>query len=253
MKKTLFLFGILLFVFPLSCTTDYYFEDQLVDEASEPTDSGGFDNPTGDNTDDPNDDPSQNNGNSDDSATSDPYAGLITYQADVKPILNQLCVACHNSELHEDGVDLSTYSLAKANIDEILESMQESEYDEIMPPSGRVDDEVLQTLYSWVSDGLLEGEATEDNPDTGSSDGTYNYSSEIVAIINSECILCHGANNPAGGYDISTYQKVVDQIDIFLARIDLQTGQAGVMPPAGRMDEGTIQLIKDWVDQGMPE
>ena len=253
MKKMLFLFGILLFVFSLSCTTDYYFEDQLVEEASDPTLDGESDPPVDDNTGETNDDPSPNDGNSGDTNTSDPYAGLVTYQADVKPILNQLCVACHNADLHEDGVDLSTYSLARDNIDEILESMQESEDDEIMPPSGRVDDEVLQTLYSWVSDGLLEGEAAEDTTDTNSSGGSYSYSAEIIAIIDKECILCHGVSNPAGGYDISTYQKVVAQIDLFLARIDLQTGQAGVMPPAGRMDEATIQLIKDWVDQGMPE
>ena len=244
--------GILFLVFPLSCTTDYYFEDPLVDETGNTPESDDPNESASDPA-NPGEDPTQGSGSPDTPDTTDPNAGKVTYEVDVKPILNQLCVACHNAQLHEDGVDLSTYTLAKGNINDILESMQEDDSDDIMPPSGRVDDAVIQTLYAWVSDGLLEGVPPSDDPGTGSSDGMYTYTADIVSIINKECIFCHSASSPAGGYDISTYQKVVDQIGVFLDRIDLQTGQAGIMPPAGRMDEATIQIIKDWIDQGMPE
>lgn len=244
--------GILFLVFPLSCTTDYYFEEPLVDESSDTSENDDPDESASDPS-NPGEDPTQGSGSPDNPDTANPYAGRVTYEVDVKPILNQLCVACHNPSLHEDGVDLSTYALAKSNINDILESMQEDDSDDIMPPSGRVDNAVIQTLYTWVSDGLLEGEAPPEDPDTGSTDGMYTYTADIINIIDRECIFCHGASSPAGGYDISTYQKVVDQIGVFLDRIDLQTGQVGIMPPAGRMDETTIQTIKDWIDQGMPQ
>ncbi|MBT8204380.1 MAG: hypothetical protein KJO20_03300 [Eudoraea sp.] len=241
------LLGFLFVTLNLSCTTDYYYpEEEQMDDINSPADPSDSDSSA--------DDPSTGEGIPADPPETDPYAGLITYQVDVKPILDQLCVVCHNTTLAEDGVDLSSYYLAKVQIDDILESMQEEEdEDDIMPPSGRVDNTILETLMLWKADGLLEGEAPPEDPDSGTSDGTYTYSYDIAAIIDAECILCHGATSPDAGYDISTYQKTVNQIDLFVARIDLQTGQAGVMPPAGRMDEATIQMIKDWVDQGMPE
>ncbi len=258
MKKMLLFIGILFLIIPAACTSDYWIDDQLMEDVSETTDA---DNPDDSSSDAP--DSTDDNSSSGDSTpggsdtenpdATDPFAGLVTYQTDVKPILNQLCVACHNAQYQEDGVDLSTYSLAKENIDDILEAMQEDEEDDIMPPSGRVDEAIIETLYAWISDGLLEGEEADTSTDSGTTDGTYSYSADVASIIDNECILCHGANAPAAGFDISTYPLLVSQIDLVLARIDLQTGQAGVMPPAGRMDEGTIQLIKDWVDQGMTE
>ncbi len=258
----LFFVGVLFLISPLACTSDYWLEDPLIEDVSETPNTDNPDDST-DSTDDNSSSDTNDGSSSDDSSTggngtddpdaTDPFAGLVTYEADVKPILNQLCVACHNAQVHEDDVDLSTYSLARDNIDDILEAMQEDEDDDIMPPSGRVDDAIIETLYAWINDGLLEGEEADTNTDTGSSDGTYSYSANVASIIDNQCILCHGANAPAAGFNISTYPLLVGQIDLVLARIDLQTGQAGVMPPAGRMDEATIQLIKDWVDQGMPE
>ncbi len=253
MKKLAILFmGLSAIALPLSCTSDFYSQDEdpIVDVSN--PDASDSEDSNSDAADNPADDPGQGDGTSEDSSWTNPYEGLITYEVDVKPIMNQLCVSCHNAALKEDGVDLSTYYLAKVQIDDILESMQE-DGDDIMPPSGRVDDAILQTLQTWKTDGLLEGEAPPEDPDSGTADGNYTYTGDIAGIINDYCIACHGASSPAAGYDISTYQKTVDQIDVFIERIDLQTGQAGVMPPSGRMDEAIIQKIKDWVDQGMPE
>jgi mono/diheme cytochrome c family protein len=249
MKKYALIFcSLLVLAWPLSCTSDYPYpgEDQLEDSASDDTIDSESD------ANDPDAEPGS--GDSGDSGTEDPFAGLITYQADVVPILNQLCVACHNASLKEDGVDLSTYELAKREIDDILESMQEEEdEDDLMPPSGRVDNAILQTLVYWKRDGLLKGEAPPEDPGSGTSDGTYTYTEDILTIFEDHCILCHGSNSPAGAFDMSTYQKTIDQIDLIVSTMDRQTGQQGVMPPAGRLDEVTIQKIKDWIDQGMPE
>lgn len=254
MKKLLYFFGILIVSQTLSCTSDYSFlEEELMKEQSNSTDPTDPDSSSNPSSDDSGSNPTSPVVEADDPTMSDPYTGLITYEVDVKPILTQLCVACHNATRHEDGVDLSSFSLAKAQIDDIIESMlEEEDDDDLMPPSGRVDDAIIETLILWKIDGLLQGQEPV-NPDSGPSDGNYSYAANISALIDENCILCHGASSPAAGFDISTYQKTVDQIDIFLQRIDLQTGQAGVMPPAGRMDESVIQMIKDWVEQGMPE
>ncbi|MCX2720351.1 hypothetical protein [Lentiprolixibacter aurantiacus] len=256
MKKIAFIFmGFLVSALTLSCTSDFHSRDyQQVEDITETPDGSGSDNNGIGNAGNSNGDPSGGSGNSDNTSGSDTYAGLVTYLADVKPVMDQLCVSCHNAAYKEDGVDLSTYLLTKSQIDDILKSMQEDEgEDDLMPPSGRVDNAIIQTLIDWKTDGLLEGESPPDNGEPGGSDGNYTYTADIAPIISNHCIFCHGSNSPAGGYDISTYQKTVDQIAVFIERIELQTGQAGVMPPAGRMDEAVIQKIKDWVDQGMPE
>lgn len=252
-KYALFFSSLLILAMAVSCTSEYPYpgEDSLEDLAEAPDSNSSEPNPAdAANNMDP-DDPS----NSGDTAGDDPFAGLITYRADVAPILNQLCVACHNASLKEDGVDVSTYELARFEIDEILESMMKDEdEDEIMPPSGRVDNTVLQTLVYWKRDGLLEGQdAPLDDTGSGTSDGTYTYTDDILTIFEDHCILCHGTNSPAAGFDMSTYQKTIDQIDLILLTMERQTGQQGVMPPSGRLDEATLQKIRDWIEQGMPE
>jgi len=248
MKKLAFasLF-VLLFSNLTSCTTDYYFP------VEEPEMSGISDDSTENTSDDSSDEPPadpNNPENNDQASDADPDAGYITYHGDVEPILKQLCVACHNAAIHEDGVDLSTYEKAKYEYNNIIEAMQEDE-DDIMPPSGPVDYSIIETILSWKDDGLREGQVSA--PDTGNTDGTYTYTADIKPLIDQECIVCHGATSATAGFDISSYDKTVNQIDAIIGRIDLQTGQAGVMPTSGRMEEIKIQKFIDWYTQGMPE
>jgi mono/diheme cytochrome c family protein len=260
MKKYL-LHGIALMglAMALSCVSEYPYpgEDQLED-AAQASDS----NDSGDQSDDttPENDPQTGDAGADatpppeDPPLTDPDAGKVTYLADVVPIMNQLCVACHNASLHEDGVDLSTYELTKLNFNDILESMQEEEgEDDLMPPGVRVDNAIIQTLLAWKYDGLLEGQAPAADPIPLPPDGSLSFTANILTVFEDNCIMCHNATVPAGGFDMSTYQKTVDQIDLIMARMELQSGQTGVMPPAGQLDAATLQMIQAWIDQGMPE
>lgn len=252
MKKTYVLLLGLLLASGYGCVSEYPTypgEDQMEQNASDDSDasadapSDGTDSDANPTDDTPADDPAP-----------DPFAGKVTYLGNVAPILNQLCVACHNASIKEDGVDLSSYVLARQQIEDILESMTEDEdEDDLMPPSGRVDNSIIQTLLAWRGDGLLEGEVPPEDPGSGSTDGTYTYTGDILTLFEDYCIMCHGPNAPAGGFDMSTYQKTVDQIDIILTRMELAAGQAGVMPPAGPLTAAQMQQIRDWVDQGMPE
>lgn len=243
----------------LSCVSEYPYpgEDQL-EEAAQASDSEN----SGDSTDDatPENEPPIADPGADttplpeDPLSTDPNAGKVTYLADVAPIMNQLCVACHNASLHEDGVDLSTYELTRMNFNDILESMMEDEEeDDLMPPGVRVDATIIQTLLAWKTDGMLEGQVPAEDPVVLPPDGSLSYTANILTVFEDNCIMCHNINMAAGGFDMSTYQKTADQIDLIMARMELQTGQAGVMPPAGQMDAATLQLIRDWIDQGMPE
>ena len=79
------------------------------------------------------------------------------------------------------------------------------------------------------------------------------YNNSVKAILTQECISCHGSINPSGGLDISTYTKTINNIGSIINRIDLQTGQSGIMPTSGRMSEIKINTMKAWQSQGLPE
>ncbi len=251
------LLAVTLFGFLLnSCVSDYMKypgEDEMEQAESDPN-ADATDTTADDSVTPPDSDPTSEPP-SDDPPPPDPNAGKVTYLADVEPIMRQLCVACHNDNLHEDGVNLDGYNRVKQAIDDVLESMMEDEDDDdIMPPSGRVDNAIIQTLLAWRTDGFLMGEETPpDDTDSGTNDVNYTYMADILPVFEDYCIMCHGANSPAGGFDMSTYQKTIDQIDPILARMELQTGQAGVMPPSGQLDAATLQKIRAWIALGMPE
>lgn len=244
--------ALILSVLFLNCTSEFYEPIDPIEDGQETSDGNNEstadpENPgdivdTVENTDSPD--------NNTDNADS-PFAGKITYYGDVEPILNQLCIACHGTINPDDGFDISTYEKAKNEIQDIIEEIQE-DGDDIMPPSGRMEQNLIQLIKDWRTDGLLDGDPNAAD-DTGSIDGNYTYIDDIQSIFNQECTACHGATNPVAGFDMSTYAKTIDNIDIILARIDLQTGQNGIMPPNGRMSEIKIQKFKDWIDLGSPE
>lgn len=90
-------------------------------------------------------------------------------------------------------------------------------------------------------------------PDNSVNLDNVTYTNTIKTFIDNNCISCHGTVNPTAGLDISTYTKAKNNINAILGRIDLQTGQNGIMPPSGRMPENTIQAFKNWLTQGLTE
>lgn len=82
---------------------------------------------------------------------------------------------------------------------------------------------------------------------------TITYDEHIKPIYDQRCTSCHNPLNLEGGLDISTFSTARDNINGTIDRIDRQTGQPGVMPPAGRMPELDIDIIIKWLDDGLLE
>ncbi|WNH07875.1 hypothetical protein [Thalassobellus suaedae] len=78
------------------------------------------------------------------------------------------------------------------------------------------------------------------------------YDTDIMTIINDNCIQCHGTP-PTGGAPTSftTYTQVKSSINSILTRIN-NSGSA-VMPPTGQMPLATRELIQQWKDDGLLE
>ena len=77
-----------------------------------------------------------------------------TYTADVAPILNSDCVACHNASQHESGVNLTTY----AGVTQVVTAGSDSStLVRVVQPSGPMNgnlsgnrNQKVQIIYDWV-------------------------------------------------------------------------------------------------------
>ena len=83
------------------------------------------------------------------------------------------------------------------------------------------------------------------------------YNQNVAAIINSNCISCHGAT-PSNGAPMSltTYEQVKEAVQNrgLLDRISRDQGAPGMMPNGGtRLPQNNINVINQWNIQGLQE
>lgn len=82
-----------------------------------------------------------------------------TYALDVQPIFEQYCVECHNPQLMEDNIDLSTYQLAKENTinKNVICSMKFSAGCVPMPylAKSKLPDSLIFKVECWAQNGYV--------------------------------------------------------------------------------------------------
>ena len=85
------------------------------------------------------------------------------------------------------------------------------------------------------------------------------FESDILPILESNCLRCHDEENAEGGYRIDNHENAMDYIeegdaessDFYLYLIS--DDEEEMMPPpneGGPLDDSDIKLIKNWIDQG---
>lgn len=85
-----------------------------------------------------------------------PIDRIVTYQADVKSIMDNYCITCHGGPAPQAGLDLSNYANTRnATLNQNLEARMNS-LTAPMPPSGLLSPHIRQLIDKWIEDGLLE-------------------------------------------------------------------------------------------------
>ncbi|MDI9311812.1 MAG: cytochrome c [Limnohabitans sp.] len=85
--------------------------------------------------------------------TPTPSSGTkITYNANAKAIFDSNCIGCHPGSGQSP---LNTYNTAKGNISNVIDRIQRTGTG-VMPPSGQMSQDKINTLKQWQTDGLLE-------------------------------------------------------------------------------------------------
>ncbi len=103
-----------------------------------------------------------------------PEVAKVTYDDDVKPILQQKCFSCHNADRKSGDLDLTNYTNlmlgggsgkvveAGASSDSYLFQLITHEEEPYMPPeSPKIPDDMLEVVRKWIDGGLLENRGSQ--------------------------------------------------------------------------------------------
>lgn len=96
---------------------------------------------------------------------------------------------------------------------------------------------------------------TGTTPDTNPTPTIISYSKNVKSIVDANCISCHSSGKSAAFRPLTTYAEVKAAVENtnLLSRIQLQSGQQGLMPQGGRMSQTNIDLIVKWNTDGLKE
>ena len=115
---------------------------------------------------------------------------------------------------------------------------------------------VLGCTNDSESDLLMtdDQETTDPIDDDDSTEATVTFTEDIQPIITQNCLGCH-SNPPRNGapFALVTYDQVSSRSNSVLNAVSRQTGQPGAMPPSGRIPQAAIDLIEQWIDEGLAE
>lgn len=86
-----------------------------------------------------------------------PITETVTYNKQVKTVLQNNCLACHSASGAASYYPLSDYTAAKNAIDNIIDRIQRANGDPLkMPQGGTLSQDNINMIIKWKADGLLE-------------------------------------------------------------------------------------------------
>lgn len=91
-------------------------------------------------------------------------------------------------------------------------------------------------------------------PTPGGGEDTVSFATQIMPIMNSKCATpgCHDANGLGGGYNFTSYPGVKSAVNNnrLLGAINWESGFSQMPKGMPKLDQASITLITDWVNQG---
>ena len=185
----------------------------------------------------------------------------IYFEKDILPILKSNCAisGCHDVGTAEHGIVLSSYEkILESEVvvpfdlsdSKLFKRITEDDVDDVMPPSGRLDSELILLISQWI----LQGADTLscDNVNIPCGTETVSYSNTINDIIISNCNGCHGSNVASGGIITDNYDSLKSIADSGQLRgaLSWQDGYVNMPLNLAQLDSCTLVNIKIWIDEG---
>lgn len=114
----------------------------------------------------------------------------------------------------------------------------------------------MRKLLSFLITTLFFFNCTSDSTDdlTIQTPTVVSYTKNIKTIIDQSCATsgCHNATGNSGGLTLETYTQVKNAFENRNALVRMES-TSNPMPASGNLPSTSIQIIKNWRDQGYIE
>lgn len=185
----------------------------------------------------------------------------IYFQNTILPLVVSSCATsgCHDQASHRDGIILTDYAniLKTGEIkagdpgdSEFFESLTDKG-DDLMPPPpyDALNDEQIQQIKKWISQGAKNNECFDDC-DTEQ----VSFSETIWPMMQNYCTGCHSSGSPGGGIVIEDHADMVSIANngSLMGSVRYEAGYAK-MPTNKQLSDCNINQLQKWIDKGMPE
>jgi hypothetical protein len=117
----------------------------------------------------------------------------------------------------------------------------------------------MKHLLFYLAIVLILISCTNTSPDDLVDDtpiiGTVKYSTDILPIVESQCLSCHNDNAASGNNSYSTYAQFRDATENgdVIDRITRNVGDPSLMPQGNQLPQNSINLILQWQTDGYLE
>ncbi|MCE9562467.1 MAG: hypothetical protein K8U57_10485 [Planctomycetes bacterium] len=95
----------------------------------------------------------------------------------------------------------------------------------------------------------------ESKPSTTADEKVPTFKADVMPILKTSCVGCHGAGKKKGGVDVSSYESVMKTVKANdadkskLVKSVLGQG-AKLMPPKNGLPEAQVAILKAWIAAG---
>jgi mono/diheme cytochrome c family protein len=185
---------------------------------------------------------------------------VVYFQRDILPFLQGSCAfaGCHNAATAQDGVILDSYENVFNTADvkpfdlegsDLYEAITEDDPEDIMPPGGKLENEQINLIATWILQGA-EDLICDEELECEIDDVTY--SGVISDIFDTSCNGCHSTSAASGGIILDTYDGVKATVDAarLYGSINWESGFSMMPQGQNQLDSCTIAKVKTWIDEG---
>jgi mono/diheme cytochrome c family protein len=78
------------------------------------------------------------------------------------------------------------------------------------------------------------------------------FASNVFPVMQQQCIGCHSATNPQGGYVLDNYTSISEHIELILKTINHEAGVVPMPYQTDKLNDTLIQIISCWNSDGTP-
>ncbi len=205
----------------------------------------------------------------------------ISFKSQVAPILVAKCGNCHVNR-NRGNFSAATYAALSNSTTIAFGLPQDSRLIEViengeMPKGGlRVEPGELELLKKWIQLGAkFDGDDPQQpirqfaadvptnrtrpmEPTKPTGKETVSFGLHVAPILIENCGQCHINNNPRGNLSMASFRGLLAGGDAGSPLVPgkaaesllFQRIEAGEMPPTGKLDIKSIELIGKWIDEG---